>query len=807
MSHGLRGQVSAQLYWLIGQGKKAWAMNARVIQHKDVAMTDNVKNWSYPFAGGAANSLINLTSLAKANGGHYPMGANGLWHGGVHFDKGTGTVFDQSSVRCIADGEVIAYRIDEQYPISEYTGDIPLIKRAPFSTGFVLVRHCLALPPLGTTPAPKLMFYSLYMHLQDWAGYQRQTTLPRPEFWSDGIYRVETQGAALNVRAEANQNAPILAALPNGTRVTIGAGNDDFRKLLSIVSATAVPALELSDGAETLPGYLANKFLKAQYEPQAKDKAVVLDTPIPIKAGDLIGHLGQYQNQSEGTPQPLLHLEVFSCEDVPAFIASSRAHAARLPDGQKNLLKIHKGASKLIPHRAGTSANNPPDISDEGVTIGVDLILPQSLLDSLPADAKLVAPASDSGTSSRPEIRWWRLDNLLADQDGQPISGWLAEQEMITTRHSPWEWEGYDFIEDSERPAGALAYHLEALRRLNEDERASYQGMIDLSDKGPIKQRLHAILDGNRDGKITPEEICAAIGRPWHAQPIAQLVTRHESEWFWNQGKWDELNELMDHTSASPNSDWVEEKKRIEKLAWWKDLAGKYGITTDGVVWHFQPIGLLSGVRTADDENDLKWLKVPRGQLTFDVEGNDDDSSMYFSRVVHWPPVGASGVTIGRGYDVGHQHNVKSDLKTAGVSEPLLSWLDDGKGLKKELAKDYLHSASAEVRSHNISRKQQHVLFLFVYESMEKDVKRICNKRDVIEAFGSTDWEALHPKIKDILVDLRYRGDYTPSIRSEIQQHVANNDLLKFTRAIKNRAIWPANLPNDRFIKRSIFLD
>jgi hypothetical protein len=142
-------------------------------------MPDNVKNWSYPFAGGAANPLTNLTSLAKANGGYYPMGANGLWHGGVHLDTGTGTAFDQSSVRCIADGEVIAYRIDGQYPISEYTGDIPLIKRAPYSTGFVLVRHRLALPPLGktsTSTAPALTFYSLYMHLQDWAGYQHRTT-------------------------------------------------------------------------------------------------------------------------------------------------------------------------------------------------------------------------------------------------------------------------------------------------------------------------------------------------------------------------------------------------------------------------------------------------------------------------------------------------------------------------------------------------------------------------------------------------------------------------------------------------------
>lgn len=587
-------------------------------------MIDNVKNWSYPFAGASGNPLANLTNLAKAKSGFYPMGANGVWHGGVHFDQGTAGAFDQSSVRCIADGEVIAYRIDDEYPISEYTGEVPLIKRAPFSTGFVLVRHRLAPPPLPTTPAaaapvPVLTFYSLYMHLQDWAGYQAKPDVPRPAFWGEGIYSVETQGSDLNVRAEASPRAAILATLPKGTTVRVGTEGGDFRKLLSIVSGTAVPALTPATNDGSLPGYLAFKFLKAQSEPKAKDSVVVLDNPVSINAGDLIGHLGRYQNHNEGTSQPLLHLEVFSCEDVPAFIARSSAHAARLPETQKILLKVHKGASKLIPHREGIDANNPPRISDEGVTVGVDLILPQSLLYNLPADAKLLVPASTGSMSCSPETRWWRLDNLLADKDGQPISGWLAEQEMITTRHSPWEWQGYDFIEDREKPAAALAYHLEVLRRLIDSERASYQGMIDLSDKGPVKQRLYAILDGNGDQKITPEEIRTALGKPWHAQSIAQLITKHESEWLWNPAKWDELDELMEHSPTDPNPDWAEEKKRIETLSWWKELGGKHGIAADGVVWHFH-VATLAGnfITPSVDLITMEMLKLANSAVSED---------------------------------------------------------------------------------------------------------------------------------------------------------------------------------------------
>lgn len=657
-------------------------------------MIDNVKNWSYPFAGASGNPLANLTSLAKATSGFYPMGANGLWHGGVHFDQGTAGTFDQSSVRCIADGEVIAYRIDDTYPISEYIDSLPQCRRAPFSSGFVLVKHQLTLPPLNSAPSvpapPALTFYSLYMHLQDWAGYLAKPDLPRPSFWGEGIYQVKanttdpvlglnvrghhrvplehaqysayrtilctlprgtlvevdevspdgnwlklssvtprpaelaagtgwvfknemkclggnsyliaeqakdvpaTPQQGLNIRASANSTSDILAVLPHGTQVKISseAAASKYHKLLEVVRGDRVPALIAKEDGE-LPGFVWRDSLESKSEPKVKGSVVVLESPVPIKAGDLIGHLGLYQNHNEGSPQAILHLEVFSCEDVPAFIAQSRAHAARLPETQKTLLKVHKGASKLIPHHTGINATNPPKLSDDGVTVGVDLILPQSLLDSLPADAKLVVPASTGGTTCRPEIRWWRLDNLLADEDGKPISGWLAEQDMITTRHSPWEWEGYDFIEDSERPAGALAYHLEAMRRLNDSERASYQGVIDQSDKGPVRSRLYDIIDTNRNGKMTSEEIRAALEKPWHAQSISQLVTRHESEWFWDASRWDELDDLMGHSPDDPNQDWVEEKNRIKALSWWSDVAGSLKLDAAGKAWHLQPIHLV----------------------------------------------------------------------------------------------------------------------------------------------------------------------------------------------------------------------
>ncbi|NQD91324.1 hypothetical protein HP532_01495 [Pseudomonas sp. CrR25] len=559
-------------------------------------------NWAYPFptTGAAINPLQYLTNMAKANGGYYPTGENGLWHGGVHFDGGTAATFDQSSVRCIADGEVIAYRINETYPVSEYTDAIPQIKRVPFSSGFVLVKHRLRPPQPSNGVAavsektpPTLTFYSLYMHLQDWASYQTKADLPRPGFWEAASYIVDTKDQGLNVRAEPNTNGTALAVLAKGAQVTVSHSEGDFCKLLSIVSGAAEPALT-PDSQGKLPGFVAFKLLKAQHEPKAKDSVVMLETGIAIKAGDLIGHLGTYQNHN-GAAQPLLHLEVFSCEDVPGFIAKSRAWASTLADTKKTLLKVHKNASRLISHRDDIKADNPPKQGDAGSQIGVDLIIPQALLDGLPTASKIKVSSTVAGSSTPQITQWWRLDGLFADEEGHPINGWLAELELITTRHSPWEWPDFQCIEDTGKPVEKLAYAFNARGMLSDEEKQNYRAQISKADSGPILAiaRLYDIVDADKDGVLTSEEIRTALKKTWHAQVLGQLITKYESEWFWNKSKWDELDPLLAEEPGKPNQTWEVEKQRIEKLSWWKELAGQHGMSGDGKAWHFHPIELL----------------------------------------------------------------------------------------------------------------------------------------------------------------------------------------------------------------------
>ena len=799
-------------------------------------------NWAYPFKSKAAaegeTSPGSVTAesyydaLAKAKDGFYPMGANGLWHGGIHFDDGTAASLDQSAIHCIADGEVIAYRIDQRYPTTQY-GEGPTVVHLPFSSGFVLVKHRLELPPVpapsasaaesgeteeaapAATASSALTFYSLYMHLADWASYSNADAPTPPAFFGETLYRVKTDKASdgvlgLRVRA-APKDGAVTALLPKGTKVKVGDADADspaWRKLLSILEGSAIPALageelgwvyinemqalasepdtflvaddandaeptlapqtglnirktgngkssdpkigllpvgakcslkagtaayrellQIVEGQDIAPlsansvhniqGFVHFASLQASQAVPTLDSVHLLPQPYSIKAGELVGHLGKYQNFDDARPRTMLHLEVFTSEDVPAFLAQSRAVGERLPAEQKTLIKVDKGSKIIQPAvadaqietgadvsicsdspkagrwakvrkyaicnadkntelgrfnntnstyslsttqkatlaaRMGIDVADMPDQVDflkvyfnsveggdahdydtgtiptthpwrkvgaavgepvwversnlnaqgqrtstagalaawtefplhiriEGQACGYERILPASSWDGLPDERKAVDPD---------EVHWWYV--TVGDVNGSDISGWAPEKDLIVSRHSPWEWPGFSTIQDKLPLDAHLARTLDATGRATQEETQSYAALIEEAERGEILSELYDVIDlpdeGARDNKLTPAELKAALGKPWLAQQLSLLISQHESEWFWNEGKWNQLDKLMEHTPADPNLNWVAEKKRIETLSWWKELAGQPGIAADGVAWHFQPVAM-----------------------------------------------------------------------------------------------------------------------------------------------------------------------------------------------------------------------
>ena len=618
-----------------------------------------LKNWSHPFKD-KRDPLMQLTHMARAKAGFYPLGRNGLWHGGVHFDSGTAGPLDQSSVQCLADGEVVAYRIDTHSPTTPYIVNKQSVEK-PFSRNFVLVRHRLQPPKIEGSPdtPPSLTFYSLYMHLRDWANYEADAALQRPAFWpernlrvradvsntrvgtstpkglivltkpaegghmlhldllppgtpvvvsgegkyrklehsrgpaslcnADGslqayvafrnldhvsgeTYRVSSSGDHMNVRSRFDLNGRDLLILRQGTEITIS-GEGEFRKLESISQYVLAASLQGEPAALT-------------------DQVVVLDQPVPIKAGNLIGHIGRYQECRAEHPEEKLHLEVFSGDDVDIFIEASRAWVQRLTDKDKTWLKLAKGTA-VVTHEDNATAARLQMASASSPLSAADLLLPKSVLDALPADRKIQVPASPSHNART----WYRLDGLLHDADNNLLDGWVREEVGVTPWLSPWSWEGYDIIYDYGTPRHALASFFSNIRQFNETQLEHYRPMADAEDKGPLKRRLFDIIDRNRDGKMTAEELQAAISLPAHAQSISQLIIHKESEWYHQSQKWDALDELLGHSGSTPHLNWLAEKQRIKQISWWSEVAEKVGLPSWGKVYHFHPVG-LQGVFT-----------------------------------------------------------------------------------------------------------------------------------------------------------------------------------------------------------------
>lgn len=171
-----------------------------------------------------------------------------------------------------------------------------------------------------------------------------------------------------------------------------------------------------------------------------------------------------------------------------------------------------------------------------------------------------------------------------------------------------------------------------------------------------------------------------------------------------------------------------------------------------------RPVAAPDGSPTADaTPSPVAPLAVGRGQVTFDAEGNDVPGNRFFSRVIHWPGNAASGVTLGRGYDMGSrsQGDVSGDLEAAGLGSSEASRFAEGAGRKGDSAKSFV--LSNRDRLGEISREAQNKLFELIYPRYLERGRRNYENWTANEA-GRTDWNRLHPAIRDIMVDFAYQG-------------------------------------------------
>lgn len=218
------------------------------------------------------------------------------------------------------------------------------------------------------------------------------------------------------------------------------------------------------------------------------------------------------------------------------------------------------------------------------------------------------------------------------------------------------------------------------------------------------------------------------------------------------------------------------------------------------------PVSAVPPASAAAQTSDADDFQVEAGQLTFDAEGMEQ-RGRYFSRNPH-VPTDSSGVTLGRGYDMRDKTPamIQADLLACGLSTAAAAQFAKSAGLSGAAGKAFI--VQNNLSTFEISPGQQKLLFALTYQQMVSDVLRICQKPDLVKRYGVTDWAALPAKVRDLVVDLRYRGDYTPSSRERLQPLLVANNSGGIRQLMADEAYWcgPEKVPQDRFRRRRDYL-
>lgn len=751
-----------------------------------------------------------LTDIRKNAHGWWLLGISHYWHGGIHIGTSSSpaSVLNQDTpeksvpLQFMMNGEVVAWRVNRDYAAIECYQERPLRQ----SGTFVLVKSVYK--PDEQDESSWLTLYQLYMHIA-----------PLSEFPKRPLYRVTQKGHGVRMRKHSRHDdsreiVPDVLANKHGHARTLMQGEtltvlQQKSFLLELRPEPFALVQRLQDGKPA--GDLFWVLMRPEYlEPDGEcyvclpewmhhalnhgvfDDVVVPSAPlkVTVKAGDPVGFLGAQDLADEDNyPQIITtdykaHIELLSLDEhVPDVVANVKG------------IKTGKQFIKLKLKRPLYLRNGE---DEESTFKQMSAITRADAGKIIPRDATY--PFTDKNGVTYFQIRphtWMHQDDVeqLSQHDLAELNFHCIEAEHTTdftrTLDERWVIDALKSISshfDSEKgPASAQA-------------KMFYDSLIhNAENRRPPDPYPDKSLDELLFGALHTNQ----MNIPEYAR---RLIVKHDSDWHSTRDdtRWSSIFTVRDESPVvkMANGGFLDATRWMDKVP---------PFASQRSVWHFHPLEFLY-VMSGNDDMDIKWLTVPKGQLTFDAEGNDNNDSPYFSRHIHWPG-GVSGITIGRGYDLGQQNDPSSDFDFIELSQPLNNWLVESKDMSGLDAKNRYKSADSSISDYEITRKQQYDLFVITYNRLEADVKSICQKPNTIRVYHPNPnttpeqaWNDIPEKIKEVLVDLRYRGDYTPHARSLIQRHAYSGNLSSFGQVLSNRTQW-SNVPQDRFLRRVRFYE
>ncbi|HGG2306941.1 TPA: hypothetical protein ACJFSR_004747 [Escherichia coli] len=469
-----------------------------------------------------------LAHLEGEATGHWLIGRNGMWHGGIHITD-TSTPWcalsgqsmneavdfpvpfkGEQPVRCMADGEVVAYRINRDYlSMPWYWGDLH------YSGSFVLIRH--RIQP-GETAESGLTFYTLYMHLAPWLAYTEQDTT---------AFKV-ADGQHLNAYADASRQS-VAAELPPGTRVIwdkavsadtmTGSNGRQYAHVTLAEPVTGRMSLKAGDRVWTVcdKGNLVPArdsvtrpawwlpFLPPSRETVQFD-TVVCPTPYPIKAGAPVGHLGYFQVPTDNGHEKRyqVHIECLTTDDLPRFLSNP------------------EGVGRDTPAFARCPKDIPVYLKYTDGEIYKGLVTTES---------ETVIALSGQAVTDKEGKRYWpeggMSRGLLAESDVQLLSRYdLAGRGFEVTEDNT---VSFDHLDGKRQPKGLVRTIFELFFNVANNDGKLYSKLVAFNYRQLLDQ-----IDDAKSPRYNPELYRRAVQNPSMREHLYRLCVKHPSEWYYS---------------------------------------------------------------------------------------------------------------------------------------------------------------------------------------------------------------------------------------------------------------------------------
>ncbi|MGL4200260.1 MAG: hypothetical protein ACRCTT_02280 [Enterobacter roggenkampii] len=558
-----------------------------------------------------------LSHIGGESTGQYMIGRSGMWHGGIHITEATTPwcalsgkspleALDfpvpfkgEQAVRCMADGEVVAYRVCKDY-LSLAWESGPL----SFSGSFVLVKHFIQ---PGEKESSGLHFYTLYMHLAPYSAY---SVNPAETKWTvqDTLTAYDPEWVmTASTNNKSTSESYRKGTIPKGSivewdKTDSGLHTVAFNKReYGLVTFVSLSEQALKKGKKTSlkPGQqywmLVDKNNLSpgtdgvvqpswwqKLMPPAKEAMkfdqVVCPTPFAISAGDPVGHMGYYQAPKDGGYEARyqVHIECTSMDDnLETFLTNPEQV------GEKNPIWL-KYSPGLALYKKDVATGT--FTKDTRVTTRAG-ILPLSQVQT------------EVDKSTKQEYWQLRPENAYAPK-GQTEPQLLSQYDLakLGFRTETAEPASFDYLDGKNQPTGFFRNLIDSLYQAATNDPRTSHALVKHN-----YQRLLDKIDSGSD-RYSPMEYWRALHNPDYRDVIQKTIVKHPSDWYFKKG--DAIWQPFLNALKKEAPEWKKYSEDfIDKMAWMQDAKP---LNIGPSLWHMHPIVFLGSFINRDK---IIWMK------------------------------------------------------------------------------------------------------------------------------------------------------------------------------------------------------